>query len=347
MVTVDIVSPLGGDVGGVENVILKWTKYIDHERINLRIFHCYKGGKYLQGYEKQYSVDKDYDEADLNHLANAYATFIQGYGAPDICIATNWPMMVYACAYVRQEMKLFNMKIISWIHNSLSIYNDEGLGGAVETSNADEHLCISHDIAEDILRVKPDAIVHEIGNPVDFRDIPDDEVDPYMLTYVGRLTYIKHVDIILEAMYRASAKWKLRIIGDGEIRKEVEGWIKLLKLKKRVELLGWNEDPWSLCRDSRILVMASEYEGFPMTACEAASQGKTIITTPVQGVTDYIIKGETGYFVPFEDAQGMANVLNLIEKGKLSICDPAACRKSVERYETKTYFENVMKVLLA
>ncbi len=345
MITVDIVSPLGGNVGGVENAILKWTKEIDHDRINLRVFHCYKGGKYLQGYEKQYSVEMEYKEADLNHLANAYNTFIEGYGVPDICIATNWPMMVYACAYIRQQRQLYEMKLFSWIHNQISIYEDEGLGGAVEVSNADAHLCISHAIAESIRAVDENAITYEIGNPVDMKHVPSDEVDPLMLTYVGRLSYIKHLDIILEAMYRAKAKWKLRIIGDGELNDEVKKWIKMLKLGSRVELCGWSEDPWELCRDSRILVMASEYEGFPMTACEAASQGKTIISTPVEGLTDYLVKGETGYLYPFEDALALARILDDISKGKKSVCDPEKCRSSVERYSTENYFKTIHEIL--
>ena len=91
--------------------------------------------------------------------------------------------------------------------------------------------------------------------------------------------------------------------------------------------------------------MASEYEGFPMTACEAAAMGKTIITTPVEGIIDYMEKGKTGYYYDFENAEGLANILKLMERGRLSICDPIECRSSVERYETGRYFSGVMDIL--
>lgn len=343
LITVDIVSPLGGNIGGVENAILKWTRCIDHDKINLRVFHCERGGLYLQGYEKQYSIDAEMPEPpDAYYLAEAYTAFIRSHGAPDICIATNWPIMVTACDIVRKRQGLHNMKLISWIHNTISTYEEAGLGGASEIVAADAHFAISHQMGEDIRKADPDALIYEVGNPVDMRELSTVEVDPYMLTFVGRLSYIKHVDIILEAMYRAkSKKWKLRIIGDGEIKKEVKGWIKLLKLESRVRMIGWCEDPWRECADSQYLVMASEYEGFPMTACEAASLGKTIISTPVQGVVDYLVPGVTGYLYPHEDAIALADILNNLERKKLTPGDPAECRRSVERYATEKYFKNV------
>ena len=36
------------------------------------------------------------------------------------------------------------------------------------------------------------------------------------MCYVGRLQDVKRVDIILEALYRARHKWKLKIVGTGE-----------------------------------------------------------------------------------------------------------------------------------
>ena len=345
MITVDIVSPLGGDAGGVENVIFKWSRMIDPQRINLRIFHCYRGGAYLKGYEKQYSIDKDFEVADINHLIAAYAAFIQKMGAPDVCISTLWPMMVTACDTVRRQMDLTDMRIISWLHSPVSDYEKAGLGTFDDVLKADAHFAINNTLEMDLKRASSDANVFNIGNPVDMKDIPHDPVDPYMLTYVGRLSIEKRIDIILEALYRARGDWRLRIVGDGELRDEVKGWINLLKLQDRVEIIGWREDPWSECRDSRFLVMASEYEGFGLAACEAASQGKTLLSTPVDGITDYIIPGKTGYLYPHEDAQALANILNLLESGGLEPGEPEVCRRSVLRYETGSYFSAVTDIL--
>lgn len=345
MVKVDIASPVGGAAGGIENVILSWTRKLDHSIFDLRVFHCHKGTDYLQGYEKAYSTGKDFLKADIDELTEAYTEFIKKHGAPDICIATNWPMMVKACDIVRRDMGLSSMKLFSWIHNRISAYEEEGLLGAADMVCADAHLTINRRMSADIKAVDPSATIYEIGNPVALRKRTDGSKDPLLLTYVGRLSYIKRLDIILEAMYRAKAQWRLKIIGDGEIRTEVEGWIELLRLSDRVELLGWQQDPWAFCQDSDILVMASEYEGFGLVAFEASSTGKMVLSTPVDGISDYIENEKNGYIYPFEDAPFLADILNGISEGSIKRCDPDECRRSVERFSEDNYFKRLTGIL--
>ena len=347
MITVDIVSPVGGRGGGIENVIRSWTEYIDEDKVNLRVFHLHAGMAYLNGYPKAYCIDQPFEKADLGHLVRGYELFLQEHGEPEVCIATNWPMMTLACAIVRQRSGR-SMKIVSWVHNQIEMYERENLGGVTEMTNADAHFAINRRIGEQVHAADPGARVYEIGNPVELPESgnrSDGKADPYQLCYVGRLSYIKHVDIILEALYRAKGPWKLTIVGDGEIRKEVEGWIKLLGLSGRVVMSGWQTEPWAECEDAGILVMASEYEGFPMVACEASARGKTVISTPIAGLDDYITEGRNGYFYPFEDAAALAGVLDRIETGELVRCDPAVCRESVKPYSTENYYKQVMRAL--
>lgn len=345
MISVDIISPIGGDAGGIENVILSWVKHLDPKEFDLRIFHCTQGTLYLEGYAKAYAINRPFEKADLNDLVAAYLAFIKDYGSSDICIAINWPMMSKACSIVRQRLNLSGMKILSWVHNRISAYKEEGLGGVEDMLYADAHLTINRRMTGDIRSIAPESVIYEIGNPVDLRPLSDTKMDPMMLTYVGRLSYIKRIDIILEAMYRAKDPWKLRIIGDGEIRSEVEGWIEMLKLSDRVEILGWKEDPWNECTDSGILVMASEYEGFGLVAFEASSTGKTVISSPVDGVSDYIEFGKNGYIYPYEDAVLLAEILNGLASGTIDRCDPNVCRESVTDYSTERYFEKVNNIL--
>jgi UDP-D-galactose:(glucosyl)LPS alpha-1,6-D-galactosyltransferase len=233
------------------------------------------------------------------------------------------------------------MKVVSWVHNKIEMYRQEGLGGLEEMLRADAHLAINQSIGQEILCADPNAKVYMIGNPVVMQDSSDYAPKPYTLAYVGRLEYIKHVDIILEAMYKARDKWHLKIIGDGEIRQDVEGWVRLLKLEDRVEFLGWKENVWTECLDTGILVMASEYEGFGLVAYEASSLGMTVISTPVDGVTDYIVPGQNGYLYPFDNADELAKLLNAIGKQELSLCDPKECRRSVMEYAEAAYFKRI------
>jgi UDP-D-galactose:(glucosyl)LPS alpha-1,6-D-galactosyltransferase len=340
MIKVDIVSPVGGLHGGIENVIKSWTKHVDARQVDLRVFHLASGMAYLEGYPKAYCINKPFEKADLGFCVAGYELFIKEYGAPDICIATNWPMMSLACAMVKERNHL-SMKVVSWVHSKIEMYSQEGLGGLEEVLRADAHLAINQSIGQEILCADPNAKVYMIGNPVVMQDSSDYAPKPYTLAYVGRLEYIKHVDIILEAMYKARDKWHLKIIGDGEIRQDVEGWVRLLKLEDRVEFLGWKENVWTECLDTGILVMASEYEGFGLVAYEASSLGMTVISTPVDGVTDYIVPGQNGYLYPFDNADELAKLLNAIGKQELSLCDPKECRRSVMEYAEAAYFKRI------
>jgi UDP-D-galactose:(glucosyl)LPS alpha-1,6-D-galactosyltransferase len=227
----------------------------------------------------------------------------------------------------------------------LEIYEQTNLGGVGDLLYADAHFAINEQIRQKLLAKDPTARVYMVWNPVELQEMKNYAPKDGTLAYVGRLTYTKRLDIILEALYRAKSRWKLKIIGDGELQNEVEGWIRLLKLEDQVELVGWKENPWEECREISILVMASEYEGFSMTAIEASSIGMTVISTPVEGITDYIREGENGYFFPQENAQSLADILDAIHEGRLSVCDPEKCRNSVKNFSEEEYFKRIHQFL--
>lgn len=344
MITIDIVSPVGGLYGGVENVIRLWTEYMDGDSINLRVFHMSRGTAYLNGYAKAYYIDRDFEKADLIYYVEAYRTFIEREGSPDICIATNWPMVSKVCADVR-SITGSNMKIISWVHSTIGEYVKVGLGSVDDMLCADVHFAISDLIAGEIRQKDANAEIYTIWNPVNTDVKIDEWHKENVMAYVGRLSYIKRIDVILEAMYRAKSKWILKIVGDGEIRAEVEKWINLLKLQEQVKITGWSNNPWKECEDAGVLVMASEYEGFSMTAIEAAAHGKTIITTEVGGAMDFIIPGINGYYFEQEDAQQLASILDRISEETYRLGDAEICRRCVEKFSVENYFSKVKKII--
>lgn len=290
---IDILSPVGGRCGGIENVIRAWTKNLPRELYDVRVIHMSSGIKYLEGYDRAYAFDAC-EEVDINarltHFTRNYAGFINLYGKPDICVAVNWPAMCVVADAVKRLLKL-DFRIVSWVHSS----------------------------------IKP--------------------IDNNTLCYVGRLQDVKRVDVILEALYRARHKWKFKIVGSGESEDELKEIAAYLKQQDQVQFLGWKDSPWEYCKDASALVCASEYEGFMLTGAEALSMGMTVISTPVDGVIDYVRHGENGYFFKNEDAIGLAHLLDEIYEGKVKLCDRIDCRKSVEMYNIDNYFDNIKRIL--
>lgn len=345
-ITVDIVSPYGGREGGIEDVIYAWTQFINKDIFNLRVMHMTPGIAYLKGYPEAYYINAEDENVDASHCASGYNLLIEQYGPPDICIATNTPFMSLVCDKVR-EYRRINYKLFSWVHNEINRYNAAGMGGLPEMLHADSHFVLNSAAANEILNADSNSIVYNIGNPI-LHDIPksSDIINNRKLVYVGRLSEIKRMDLILEAMYKARSKWCLDIIGDGEIRSEVEDWVRLLRLDNRVRLLGWKDNPLQFMTDAAFLISASDYEGFMITGVEALAMGKPVLSTPTQGIKEYLVDSENGYYFDFNSAKKLALLLDEIASGKRPVPATEKCKESVSRYNKENYFNNVEHILL-
>ncbi len=347
-IKVDIVSPYGGKEGGIEDVIRAWSRCLNPDLFDLRIMHMTPGIAYLEGYPKAYFINADDENVDASHCASGYNLLIEQFGAPDICIATNTPFMSLACDTVRKYRGI-DMVIFSWVHNEIEKYHRAGQGGIREMLAADYHLVLNRQMEKELLEADPSAKVFNIGNPI-LHEIPKltDTVQGFRknkLAFVGRLSMVKRLDLILEGMYKAYSDWYLDIIGDGEIRYDVEGWIKLLGLESMVNILGWQKEPLSYMADAAALVSASDYEGFMITGAEALAMGKPVITTPTQGPSEYITDSVNGFFFNFDDSDGLAAILDDIDSGKRILPSSDVCKDSVSRYLSENYFHNLEQIL--
>lgn len=347
MIIIDILSPVGGKKGGIENVIKQWTENLPLMGFEVRVIHMSPGIKYLNGYDKAYAFNdggnNDIDQK-LKLFVRNYAGFILKYGMPDICIAINWPVMSVVADTVRKILKV-NFKVISWVHNPIIEYKHAGLGGVDEMLCADAHLCISRNNEKNLLNRTKKESVYYVGNPVKMQKFIERTNGEKQLCYVGRLQEIKRVDIILEALYRAHNKWNLRVVGDGESLQELIKITEYLELQEQVEYIGWKENPWEYCKDACALVAASEYEGYMLTGAEAMSMGLTVISTPVEGLIDYLIPGRNGYLFEKNNAKELAAILDYLYEGKLPLCDRRECKKSVEELKDTYYFEKIKKIM--
>ena len=120
------------------------------------------------------------------------------------------------------------------------------------------------------------------------------------ILYVGRIEYnqkrtYRLIDIWkeLEPCY---PDWKLTIVGDGEDRDDLHERIEKYGLK-RVFITGF-VNPQEYYRRSSILIMTSEYEGFPLVIIEAMALGCVpIVYNSFESASDMIEHGYNGVLV--------------------------------------------------
>lgn len=101
---------------------------------------------------------------------------------------------------------------------------------------------------------------------------------------------------------------KLSIVGDGELRPQIESLIKELGLNRDITLLGRRSDIPELLSKADIFILASKFEGFGLVVAEAMACECYVVATDSGGVAE--VMGNTGKLVPIEDSQALADALD-------------------------------------
>ncbi len=159
---------------------------------------------------------------------------------------------------------------------------------------------------------------------------PNPERPERTVICVARLEYIKGVDVLLHAwgrMMSASSEWrmhlqpKLRLVGTGRLRSQLERIAAELNIEDSVEFLGLRSDVVDLLQQSWGFVLPSRNEGMPNALLEAMACGLPCIATRVSGSEDIIADGLNGILVESEQPAQMAYALRrIIEDTEFAQC---------------------------
>ncbi len=146
--------------------------------------------------------------------------------------------------------------------------------------------------------------------------------DCKLVGMIGRLDEQKNpLDFIRAAAIVAKSYSKVQfvIVGDGPLHPVCEQLIDQLKLNSKIFLLGYRSDVAKILPLLTMTAMSSLWEGLPITFLESMSAGKPIVANDVDGASDVVINGETGYLVtPHQPSEMAARILYLLNNETLS-----------------------------
>ncbi len=153
---------------------------------------------------------------------------------------------------------------------------------------------------------------------------------------VGRLAKIKNIPLTLRAFARfvqTGADAWLVLIGDGEMRAELQSLSRSLGIAQRVEFCGWVLQHADIFSDLDVTCLSSFNEGLPVALVESLAAGVPVVATDVGGVRDVVQPGEDGELVASGEVQAFANALSRLarQRARLSEQRSAAVR---HRYST-------------
>lgn len=167
-----------------------------------------------------------------------------------------------------------------------------------------------------------------------FYPIPSDEAKEYigvppcerMLLFVGRIEPLKGIDTLIQAiaiMRKMGVFVCLSVIG-GEPNPSVETEnTEMVRLKEMCEQAGLSDLVTFLGKRGQdtlpyyysaveAVVVPSHYESFGMVALEAMACGAPVVASQVGGLAYLVKDGETGFTVPVDDPQALAERLALL-----------------------------------
>ena len=123
----------------------------------------------------------------------------------------------------------------------------------------------------------------------------------YILS-VGRLSLQKNFEGLIRSFYlfnKVYKEYKLIIIGDGPLKKELKNLTLDLNLKNKIIFKGWKIHLNKYYKESKIFILNSVYEGLGNVLIDAVNYNLPIITTNCRsGPSEIVDQGKGGFIVP-------------------------------------------------
>lgn len=185
-------------------------------------------------------------------------------------------------------------------------------------------------------RVIPLAVRAELFDAVDPVEIERirSQFGPSILLSIGRHVYYKGFEYLIAAMQRINAR--LLLIGDGPLRKDLEGLAKKLDVGERVVFLGQVSDviPYYHAADAFVLPSITRSEAFGIVQIEAMACSRPVINTSLDSAVPFVsIDGETGLTVKPRNVGELSSAINLLMNDRsLRFRYGMAARRRVETH---------------
>jgi glycosyltransferase involved in cell wall biosynthesis len=137
----------------------------------------------------------------------------------------------------------------------------------------------------------------------------------------GRLVPQKGFDVLIKAhakLIKRSFDHKLIILGDGNLRDELQELARGLGVSDSVVFEGYVVDPSVYFKNATVFVLSSRFEGLGMVILEAMMAGAPVVATDCPyGPAEILENGKYGILVPPEDVNALAAAIErlLLDSG--------------------------------
>jgi glycosyltransferase involved in cell wall biosynthesis len=187
-------------------------------------------------------------------------------------------------------------------------------------------ICVSEGVVDDTVKITglPRSRMVAIRNPIITPDIYPRSQEPVdhpwfaegqtlpVIVGAGRLTPEKDFATLIKAFQRLRQQrdCRLLILGEGPLRKDLEGMIAERGLADCVSLVGYQANPFAYMSKASLFVLSSAWEGSGNVLVEALALGiPSVSTNCPYGPSETLADGKYGPLVPVGDDAAMARAM--------------------------------------
>lgn len=166
---------------------------------------------------------------------------------------------------------------------------------------------------------------------------------PTRIVMIARFFAQKDHKSLLHAI-QATPHCELDLVGDGPLEDSVKDYAVRLGIGQRVHFHGYRPDAAAVLAGADLFVLASHYEGFPLTTLEAMRAALPVIVSDVGGASEAVIDGVTGFAVPGNDVHALRECIrSLVDRPELRAAMGNAGR---EKYLSSFTFDRMYRTTL-
>ena len=137
-----------------------------------------------------------------------------------------------------------------------------------------------------------------------------------IVLFAGRLRKDKGVVELVQAFTTLSPEhpdWHLVLFGHEENASDIgDATRAMIRSHGKIHHCDWSSDLRIAYKAADIFSLPTWREGFPNTILEASAMQLPVVTTTAVGAVDSVIDGETGFLVPVNDAEQLAERLQTL-----------------------------------
>lgn len=269
--------------------------------------------------------------------------------------------------YIMLKKRLPNLKYVRYLHACFDQYSFGNDGGffkriliksimkkAFECSDLlifiSKAAKRSFESEFDIKNQKKVVIYNGIGQEFFYKSsFPKEYHNNINVIFVGRLSYVKGIDILIHAMSEVIKSYdsvQLTIVGEGNEKYNLLKLAKELKLEENIKFVGRQEDVIKWLDNSDIFVYPSICEeGFGISVVEAMARGCIPITFSKGGLVEIIVDGKNGFLVDNVGYIELANKIMYVIKLKNKYEIKCNAIETSKRFSFKEYIKLFEKYL--